>query len=152
VTDWIQAISAAAIAGLTFATLIVLRRYANDTQKLAQDTQSLAKETQRLANDSAIQVDHSQMPFLTVSRQNDRGEVFLENHGSGPAINIAHFQYEGEAKLNPLFFPSLGVGGRQNVNTGSFFTEYESLTGHRFETIGIWHAGKMKIRFRKLSS
>jgi hypothetical protein len=82
--NWIQALAAAAIAALTYRTLSVLKKYAEDTQKIAEA--------------SVSQIENTQMPFLAVVR---REAWTVENQGFGPAINIV-FAFVQAARLPSL--------------------------------------------------
>jgi len=126
--NWIQALSALAIVVLTSLTLVVLRRYAADTK--------------RIANDSSSQVERSQMPFLALiwkRNQTGRDEYswYLQNQGSGPALNIyrtSHYndKTSGMVGVSPLApkadYNIDGITGRQ-IKEHDFKTEYESLSG-----------------------
>jgi hypothetical protein len=84
--NWIQALAAVFLVGLTGWTLKVLRGYAEDTNSLARDTASLAR-------DSASQLDSAQMPFLAVASKPPEpggrtGGFVIENQGLGPALNV----------------------------------------------------------------
>jgi hypothetical protein len=92
VPNWIQALAAISIVGLTLITLIVLKHYAADTKTIARA--------------SVLQLENSQMPFLAVIMQpnttHSTGEWRIENQGFGPAINVTYSSGHKDATLKPL--------------------------------------------------
>jgi hypothetical protein len=78
--NWIQALAAMSIVGLTLVTLIVLKHYAADTKTIARA--------------SVSQLETSQMPFLAVimrpNTTHSNGGWGVENQGFGPAINVTY--------------------------------------------------------------
>jgi hypothetical protein len=78
--NWIQALAAISIVGLTLITLIVLKHYAADTKTIARA--------------SVSQLENSQMPFLAVIMRpntvHSTGGWGIENQGFGPAINVLY--------------------------------------------------------------
>ena len=114
---------------MTTLTLVVLCVYAWDTR--------------RLAKNSSKQIEHAQRPCVTLVEQSAQN-WFIENHGSGPALNITYWDttnVEGvltqvERPLSPL-----PAGGNSRIDaesgkrlwTGTKIT-YESLSGRRYET------------------
>lgn len=148
---WIQAAAAVALTIVTTWTLIILRKYAADTKRLAQN--------------SADQIEISQMPFLTLVELTDPHRYTnwaIYNQGVGAAINIRHSHWLGPDRDNTtIAAPSLGPKDHFAVDTNSaniatsqtgFVIEYESLTGRKFRTIFTRHGDSQKTTFQKLPS
>lgn len=127
ISSCIQAAATVVIVILTGLTLLVLLRYADDTK--------------RIADVSASQTEHSQMPFLAVTRRSDGWAI--KNQGFGPALNIVFTGYNvGSNKTtNKPTFP-LGIGEdkllpelEQVINHWHEVTVwYESLSGRKYIT------------------
>jgi hypothetical protein len=142
--NWIQAIAAACVVGLTWKTLVVLRGYATDTSKLARD--------------SASQVERSQMPFLTIVNTNDKG-YSIQNQGYGPALNIMYsgFSDKGVPFSHPM--TSLAAGAVSSVHAEfditfrqhmEFAIDYASLSGFRYRTtINCGHNDQLLTKFSR---
>lgn len=81
------------LIGLSFLTLVVLAKYAFDTNQIAKA--------------SVLQIENSQMPFLTVAMretvQDRQGGWVIENQGFGPALNIRYSFYDanGAKQMRP---------------------------------------------------
>ncbi len=141
--NWIQALAAICIVGLTLATLIVLKNYAADTKSIARA--------------SVSQLENSQMPFITVVlRPNPPDEGWgLENQGFGPAIN-GSLSYVQNGR-HTFAIPSLSSGSRYNIhnafagvvgNQAGVEIQYESLSGRKYRTLITWgERGVIQTRF-----
>jgi hypothetical protein len=145
--NWIQALAAAALVGLTWRTLLVLREY--------------AKDTKTIANKSIEQIEIAQKPFLALVLKPENivarfpGGWVIENQGFGAALNIRHSQLQdadGWVNITPIAksdfhvltaFDENGMRARNRV----FTIEYESLSGIKYATVVDWQHGVMRARF-----
>jgi hypothetical protein len=140
--SWLQAVSSVLLVLVTGATLYVLYGY--------------AKDTKRIADDSATQVERSQMPFLAAASEEPDG-WFLENQGFGPALNVHYSSYvTGNLVMRPI--QPLGPQRRRNLHNeivaalgrGELRLGYESLSGKRYRTSVVQRDGAWQTDFRKL--
>ena len=147
--NWIQALAAISIVGLTLVTLIVLKHYAADTKTIARA--------------SVLQLENSQMPFLAVimrpNTTQSNGGWGIENQGFGPAINVIYSSGHKDATLMPL--GSMPRGDIQPVHadiedafraTRQVVIEYESLSGLKYRTIVTRFDGVMNTQFHKVTT
>ena len=142
--NWIQALAAICIVGLTLLTLIVLKRYADDTKTIARA--------------SVSQLENSQIPFLAVimrpNTSNSTGGWGIENQGFGPAINVSYCSGQKNAVLTRL--GSMPRGDIRAVHadiedafrvTQQILIEYESLSGRKYRTTVASINGEMNTHF-----
>jgi hypothetical protein len=147
--NWIQALAAISIVGLTLATLIVLKDYATDTKDIARA--------------SVSQLEDSQMPFLAVimreSLPGNAGGWGIENQGFGPATNVSFGTGHSDAGRRHL--GSMPRGNVQAVHydvedafksAQQVVIEYESLSGLKYRTIVKNIDGVMKTKFHKFTA
>jgi hypothetical protein len=137
--NWIQALAAVALVFLTWRSLLILRKYAEDTK--------------RIADKSVEQIENAQKPFLAlVIRTLEMGhnEWVIENQGSGPALNIRHSDPRGEDimfDMPPLAkgdFNLLKFFDRQMVARNGFTIQYASLGGIGYITSVSWLGDSMR--------
>jgi hypothetical protein len=133
---------------LTLLTLIVLKGYAEDTNKIA--------------NAGVLQLENSQMPFLAVAMREgtpaQEGGWEIENQGFGAAINISYSEYREDGK-HMRSTPPLGRGAKRHnlhnvivaalAQREGFEIEYESLSGLKYRTTFRTEGGDTKTRFYK---
>jgi hypothetical protein len=146
--NWVQALSALAVAVLTLLTLIVLKRYAADTKTIA--------------NASVLQTENAQKPFLVLLLKpqvvgQHGGGWALENQGFGPAMNIRHSDAGGSghfkenaralARDDYFFLEAFNIDVMRNQ---VFTAEYESLSGAKYRTVVAWQDGVMRTTFSRL--
>ncbi len=147
-TNWIQALAAAALVILTWRSLLVLRGY--------------AKDTKTIADKSVEQIEAVQKPFLAlVFKPENIPERFpggwaIENQGSGAALNIRHSHpqgYDGWVEnVTPIpkgDFRVLPTFDRDVMQNRVFTIEYESLSGTKYNTIVDWPGHVMRTRFQE---
>jgi hypothetical protein len=140
--NWIEALAALGLVGLTYLTLVVLRDYAADTKTIAKA--------------SASQLENAQKPFLVVVPTLQGGWV-IENQGFGPAIN-ATWAYTQAGKVIRQI-PALAVGATHNVqnefpqlvgNPLGVSIDYESLSGLKYQTLITWgNEGSPIVKFAR---
>jgi hypothetical protein len=139
---WIQTAAAAAIVGLTWWTILILKDYAADTKTIAKS--------------SLAQVENAQRPFLVLLPKPQElgrhgGGWAIENQGFGPAINIRHSDPGGGGEFRENV-RALGQGAYIIVEgfnidvmrNHDFTAEYESLSGRRYRTVVTWPNGVMQ--------
>jgi len=147
--NWIQALAAMSIVGLTLVTLIVLKHYAADTKTIARA--------------SVSQLETSQMPFLAVimrpNTTHSNGGWGIENQGFGPAINVTYSSGHKDAALIRL-----GSMPREDIQavhadiedafraTRQVVIEYESLSGLKYRTIVTRFDGVINTQFHKVTT
>jgi hypothetical protein len=144
VPNYIQAASGVVLVGITFWTLIVLRRYAADTKTIAAN--------------SSQQIENSQMPFVTLVVK-DTGWA-MKNQGFGTAMNIFHTRFVGKDKppLNQWMTP-MAPGEDMRVERDDadyidkegFTVSYESLSGKKYRTTIRKISGALNVQFEKIS-
>lgn len=145
--NWIEALAALGIVGLTYLTLVVLKDYAADTKTIAKA--------------SASQLENAQMPFLAVVQKprtpDFQGGWVIENQGLGPAINATWSYTQAGRVVRPL--PALAPRAIHDVqndfaplvgNPLGVSIDYESLSGSRYQTLITWgNEGSPVIRFAR---
>ena len=128
---------------LTFLTLRVLRRYADDTKKIADVSSS--------------QTENSQMPFLAVMLRmrpdNEEAGWGIENQGFGPALNV---MYRISGRRSSIGSLSEGAIQATHGDIADAFAiqqpvliDYESLSGKKYRTT-VTMADTLMHRFEKL--
>jgi hypothetical protein len=134
------------LIGLTFLTLVVLVKYAYDTNQIAKA--------------SVLQTENSQMPFLAVAMretvQDRQGGWAIGNQGFGPALNIRYSCYDANGAKQMRSTAPLAVGAEYRAahndisealrREREFEIEYESLSGRRYRTV----TSQFNTRFFKL--
>jgi hypothetical protein len=144
---WIQPAAETVLAVVTFLTLIVLCKYAWDTN--------------RIARNSSIQVENSQRPFIALIMTEVHGQRFwkFKNQGCGPAVNIRYLHYLPDPKPPIMVWASPMAPGdeyslpRENdpgMRKGGFRVEYDSLSGKRYRTTVEWAEGNIKTKLHIL--
>ena len=140
-TNWIQAVAAICLVGISGWTLYVLIGYARDTKTIA--------------GNSVKQNENSQMPFIALVEDKEPGHSskwLITNQGFGPALNISYSRCVGSDKppfLQPL--PPLAPSELYRVENADaelaasvgFEVNYESLSGKKYRTLvkrlnGAW--------------
>ena len=143
---WIQPTAEAVLAVVTSLTLIVLCKYAWDTN--------------RIARNSSIQVENSQRPFIALIMTIEHGLRFwkFKNQGCGPAVNVRYLRYlpnkpaimQWASPMAPGDEYGLPQENDAGMVEGGFKVEYESLSGKRYCTTEEWIEGSMKTKLHPL--
>lgn len=88
--NWIQALMAVALVGLTGATLVVLRRYAKDTKTIAEKSVEQSENARQQVVESQRQADAT-MQSLTLLKGQIQGQHAQE---AARAITVLHAIHE----------------------------------------------------------
>ena len=126
----LQAAASISLVGLTWKTLLVLRKYANDTEKISRY--------------NAAQMENSQSPFLTAAF----GEGWeIHNQGFGPALTIKFSLHPDQGKGEWRYIADMAQGDKRqdfgyeiglHIQNGTrnrpFIIQYTSVSGLAYET------------------
>jgi hypothetical protein len=121
-----------ALAIATVGTLVVLIKYAIDTN--------------RIAKNSSEQIESSQKPIIALVEREPghSSRRAIKNLGKGPALNIRYSRHQADDKpaqlqsiapLAPMEPYSVENADVDFAEKDGFIVEYESLSGRKYSTI-----------------
>jgi hypothetical protein len=139
----VGALATLAIAGIALPNLKMLRRYVEDTNRLAEIGNQQLESSQKQLELSREQLEGSQTPFIVLTIEDNHNPIFkvvyrLENHGSGPAINVTGRILYDDGESGPYQRTIIEKGGSIELDASPIVFnarfEYESLSGRKYIT------------------
>ena len=164
--DWM-----AVLAFSLLATAVAVAYYAKTAQDQLDATKELVEVSQRQVEAAQRQLEALQAPLLlpTVEGAGESARLAIRNLGSGPALNVRylhtpHANFAWPAGLGSTTgataCPPIAAGGTQTTGEAArafesphfFHIQYESASGHRYQTEAtlVGRTDTADVRLRRL--